>query len=1271
MVKTILGQLVLLITIFSILIPSINITFAQYSPAENPLPSGFHEGPLSGNAQVIASIYIPLRNLNELYYYAEEVNNPGSSLYHKFLTPKQAEEMFYPTSQFNRIMSYLRSQDVHVLFTAANSVIVVEGTASQLSRALGVHYVLIDNGTTYYYTSVGTPKIPASVISSNLSAILFSHPSTLFTQNDVDQLIRKIGSVNVTSPIEGYSVTSLRGVYNVSSLISNGINGSGYTIGILDFYGDPYVQQQLSYFDKLYDIPSPPNFSVIPIGPYDPNLGITTNWAGEISLDVESSHAMAPGANIVLYVANPNLPLSSIIANIVSQDSVDTLSQSFSIPDELFPTFSSSQFYQCVVETDQYYALGNAEGITFLASSGDGGGSGYSAGPLGSVGYPSTSPFVTAVGGTTTYLTFNGFTFNVTAWSNYGFVPPNVNYGGSTGGISQVEPKPYYQWGLTTPQGYPGGREIPDVSANADVYPGIFIVCPNNVTAISGGTSEASPLMAGLLTIVMQYDHTRLGNINPALYKLQESAYSKVFYPITFGYNIPWTASYGYNLVTGLGQLNVGNFASLYNEIKPSLSIMVNVSNNTFYPGQLIKVEANITLNSSMVNSGEFYVTLSTVYGNVTTLPLTFNPSVGEWTAEFTVPTNDLGVTFITVWGRSTQGSGYGMTEAFSGYFVQFLLPSPYSTVWSGTGIPVIANVTNVFGQLSNLTSINLNVYSYNITNNSYTLVNETTLTFNPVYRAWTGVILGNEPAGPLLIEATNAFGYDAVFNGIGLTGIMILPPTIAEPGTVYPGQQIIIQGTLTPPANVPSSTLSNIPTGSNLTAELLFDGNVVSKSQILYSTTGYLGYLTVPSNARPGLYTVLLLASYDSYTLGQIVPGFYYGQIYVGDQAKVGLSFSDYAIQGSTLFVRANITVNGEPVKYGMFSATVFPMVLSGQYSLISTLMEIPLWYNSSLGLWTGNLTLPSTLSLGNFTYLGNSYYAEPFRVLATGVTAYGAETSTALSYSRNLFVLPYTLIQNDPSYSSVQTYDAAFSNVTLRVNGELINDLFISNNTLVDSHVTISSSNVSGTLTLVNTEATMIDVQANKLVLVNSSVTLVNSIVQNLIAGSSLVSPMNSVIVNVYPSLPTVQIGLKPYQNLTGNVSFPISVEGEVNMVIVKLDGNVIGTFTTNGTHDVTLNTLIYPDGTHEIQVVAEQPDGLNTTFTQHVVFSNQIESLNGRLNDLNSTVNARLNDLNSTVQSGLSSVHSLANYGIALGIIALILAIIGVIGVTLRRK
>lgn len=117
-----------------------------------------------------------------------------------------------------------------------------------------------------------------------------------------------------------------------------------------------------------FGIRAPPNFTVVPIGPYDPNIGILTGWADEISGDVELSHAMAPGANITLYVANGALPLGPVIAYIVQQDAVDTLSQSFSLPESYMSSLGASFLEANVISADQYYALGAAEGITFIAS---------------------------------------------------------------------------------------------------------------------------------------------------------------------------------------------------------------------------------------------------------------------------------------------------------------------------------------------------------------------------------------------------------------------------------------------------------------------------------------------------------------------------------------------------------------------------------------------------------------------------------------------------------------------------------------------------------------------------------------------------------------------------------------------------------------------------------------------------------------------------------------------------------------------------------------
>jgi physarolisin II. Serine peptidase. MEROPS family S53 len=194
---------------------------------------------------------------------------------------------------------------------------------------------------------------------------------------------------------------------------------------------------------------------------------------------------------------------------------------------------------------DVYYALGAAEGITFLAASGDGGGMGYSAGPVGDVSYPASSPWVLAVGGTTTYLNLypNGSvsSYYSTAWSAAGFVPYMQNFGGSTGGYSAYEPMPWWQEGVvpTPPQGFPYGRAVPDVSANANIFPGAIMVTEDNETVLAGGTSEASQLTAGLLALVEEYVGHRLGLVAPTLYSLYSNSSTRnAFIPITFGYNI-------------------------------------------------------------------------------------------------------------------------------------------------------------------------------------------------------------------------------------------------------------------------------------------------------------------------------------------------------------------------------------------------------------------------------------------------------------------------------------------------------------------------------------------------------------------------------------------------------------------------------------------------------------------------------------------------------------------------------------------------------------
>ncbi|HEX9358658.1 MAG TPA: hypothetical protein VF933_33210, partial [Streptosporangiaceae bacterium] len=95
-----------------------------------------------------------------------------------------------------------------------------------------------------------------------------------------------------------YQPAQVRTAYNLGPLTARGITGKGQTIVIVDSYGSPTIGHDLAVFDQKFGLPNPPSLQEIqPAGPV-PRYRPTSNregWAGETELDVEWSHAMAPG----------------------------------------------------------------------------------------------------------------------------------------------------------------------------------------------------------------------------------------------------------------------------------------------------------------------------------------------------------------------------------------------------------------------------------------------------------------------------------------------------------------------------------------------------------------------------------------------------------------------------------------------------------------------------------------------------------------------------------------------------------------------------------------------------------------------------------------------------------------------------------------------------------------------------------------------------------------------------------------------------------------
>ena len=371
-----------------------------------------------------------------------------------------------------------------------------------------------------------------------------------------------------------YTPSDIVTAYDLAGVQTAANYGAGQTIVLVDAYGSPTAAADLQFFhDTFYPKLADPSFEqVFPQGnPQYMNTwhgnGLSgpngaANWAGEATLDIEWAYAIAPLAHIVL-LAVPPAETEGVqgFPNLFNamQWAVDTypagtvFSQSFGATEQTFGGAAAVQ----TAKFDAVYQAGNAKGDTFLASSGDNGTTGtakqqkegrvYS---YPTTGWPASSPYVTAVGGTQLQY---GWTWAPTSdtpvLADGSLNPDYFNYtsGGTTevvwneswlpsatgGGPSAIYARPSWQSGVASVIGA-NARGVPDLSWNAAVNGGALVYSSfyPNVSRVGwhvyGGTSAASPQIAGVIALTnaeqAAASEPPIGDVAPFLYSSHMSA---------------------------------------------------------------------------------------------------------------------------------------------------------------------------------------------------------------------------------------------------------------------------------------------------------------------------------------------------------------------------------------------------------------------------------------------------------------------------------------------------------------------------------------------------------------------------------------------------------------------------------------------------------------------------------------------------------------------------------------------------------------------------
>ena len=676
------------------------------------LPSTLSEamstGSLPASTKISLDFILASRNPFGLTQYIDETNNPLSSNYRHFLSPQDYALLYGPdTSEISALSSYLSTKGLVSQSDPSNpDVLQVNGNAANVEAALRVTLQEFHSANASFFSATAMPQLPAQ----------FSDVQSIYGLTNYDSSsgrnFRALPMARVFGKLSGqpgqtnanfiyYSPNEVYQIYNTTSLLKAGYSGSGVTIAIVDAYGDPYIQQELNNFSAEFHLPQQNITQICVDGPCNYQQGITQGWNSEIALDVQWAHAMAPNASISLYIgSNSSFPLYDAVEQAVTNGSNSIISMSWGSPENSIEASSpiAPVFGPNYPWLDQVLQQAAAEGITTFASTGDWGAYDQSQGeslPYGGAVYPSTDPYVTAVGGTSLYMnTTSGYAQfpYVNATGGYGSETAwswSSQYGWATGGgYSTLFPPSSWQKG-TGFDSSKGQRGVPDVSWDADPATGVAVVLydPSSSTYfyyVIGGTSVGSPSWAGSLALLDQKAGGRLGLITPSLYSVfnNPAEYSKAFHDITSGNNNPDSAGVGWDPVTGLGTPNLGELSNL---IAPTGSLQVSVTNSlssklgsSYAYGTQVSLFANVTKASSVISSGTVLANITGPAGQpiATQIPFAFDATQNEWTANYAIKsTGPPGEWTAHILAANGGSSGWGYTTFSVGSGITLFLP--------------------------------------------------------------------------------------------------------------------------------------------------------------------------------------------------------------------------------------------------------------------------------------------------------------------------------------------------------------------------------------------------------------------------------------------------------------------------------------------------------------------------------------------------------------------------------------------------------------------
>lgn len=547
------------------------------------------------------------RREQALAAYVRAVSDPSSPSYRRYLTLRRIADRFgAPTRDRRRVLGFLRRLGLNGQVDPSGTFVLVRMPSALAETVFSTRLARVPSTAgRYAVRPVSAPSVPGELVGvvdgvggldtqPVVSPAQTAAPVATFGPgaSGMPRTGTPAGcpeGQQASSPVgvPGFTPNQWLGAYEVEQLRGRGLTGDGQRLALIEI--DGYLESDLAAAASCFGYTAPPLRRVL-VGleqPLEPG--------GETTLDLQVISATAPGLDeIEIYQGGKSLAALLL-----------TFAAPLAEPPGRRPHVVSASLGACepdftnqvaLVEAgEQLFRVYAALGITVVASAGDTGSSGCalagnsSALGLPAVSYPSSSAYVTAVGGTNLELDVANGIVGEPVWNDNPITLADGSsaFGGAGGGgQSLILRKPWWQ---TTRTAVGPNRLVPDVALLADVAPGYSIYCtvaseplcrPAGFVSV-GGTSAAAPLFAATVAIANQAAalrrQPRLGFVNPLLYRIGASA-NEVFHDVTQGTNdigpfLPvqagggeplgcCEAGIGWDRASGWGSVNAAAFES-------------------------------------------------------------------------------------------------------------------------------------------------------------------------------------------------------------------------------------------------------------------------------------------------------------------------------------------------------------------------------------------------------------------------------------------------------------------------------------------------------------------------------------------------------------------------------------------------------------------------------------------------------------------------------------------------------------------------------------